>query len=71
MAVPKDRVDYIGVIGQESVSFRKAVLLGPLNLEEEGHAFLQNVGKFFSMDTASHCKILHSSKTLLGQPRTF
>jgi hypothetical protein len=63
MAVTKDRVDYIGIIGEKSLSFRKAILLGPLNLEEEGHTFLQNVGKFSSMHTASHCKILHSSKT--------
>jgi hypothetical protein len=29
MAVPKDRVDRIGVSGESSLSFRKAILLGP------------------------------------------
>jgi hypothetical protein len=36
MAVPKDRVDHIGVSGERSLSFRTAVLLGLLDLEDEG-----------------------------------
>jgi hypothetical protein len=56
MAVPKDRVDHIDVTGERSLSFRKAILLGSLNLEEEGNTFLQNVWKFSSILTASHCK---------------
>jgi len=63
--VPKDRVDLIGVSGDKSLSFRKAILLGPLDLEDEGNPFLLNLGKFSSMHTASRYKILQSSTTLL------
>jgi hypothetical protein len=62
MAMPKDRVDRIGVSGERSLPFRKAILRGPLGVEDEGNPFLRNLGKFSSMHTASHCKILQSSK---------
>jgi hypothetical protein len=71
MAVPKDRVDRIGVSSKRSLSFQKAILFGPLDLEDEGNPFLRNLGKFSSMHTASHYKILQSSTTLLLQPKIF
>lgn len=63
--MPKDMVDSIGLSGEWSLSCRKAVLHGPLDLEDEGKPFLRNLGKFSSMHTASRCKLLQTSKTLL------
>lgn len=64
MAVPKDRVDRIGVSGERSLSFRKAIH-GPLEFEDEGTFSFKFLGRFSSMYTALHCKILLSSTTLL------
>jgi hypothetical protein len=49
VAVQKDRVDHIEVSGERSFSFRKVILLGPLDLEDEGNRFLRNFGQFSSI----------------------